>query len=285
MSKVVLAFGNRADEATLTGGTWVAGMPIDNLKDRVLSHTARSTNVVETSTKFDIALPKFRDVQCIALCRHNLQLDAKFRIRAFYDSGMTQCTYDSDWQFVWRRMYNTKDLPWRNSNFWAGKILAEDLEGFFWNLVHWMPTQISSRYWRIELSDTGNTFGYLEIGRLFMATGWMPTYNMEYGASLQYEARTEIEEAWDGTEYFAEKPPYRIARFNLGHLSEAEAMAQVFDMQRVSGISKEVLFSWSLDDVDRGVRRSFLGRMRSLSPIEQPYYDAHKAQFEIKELL
>ena len=33
------------------------------------------------------------------------------------------------------------------------------------------------------------------------------------------------------------------------------------------------------------IRRQFLGRLLKLSPIEYPYYNTHKAAFEVKELL
>jgi hypothetical protein len=62
-------------------------------------------------------------------------------------------------------------------------------------------------------------------------------------------------------------------------------MFRAFDIQRVASIHKEVLFVWDPADTKHLIRRSFLGRLQELSPLEQPYYDAHQTAFTVKELL
>lgn len=285
MSNALIAYQNRADECALSGGAWSAGLPLSNLQTRVQSNVARSANASPAASQFYCTLPKSRSIGVLALCRHSLSRDAAYRIRAYRDGALTDLAYDSGVLAVWPSVFASLDLEWGADNWWVGKFLAEDLVGYSWNLIHVLRSATYARYWRVELIDETNPAGCVQAGRLFLSDGWQPAYNMRYGASLAYEARTQIEEAWDGTEYFDERAPYRVARFDLGFLSESEAMGRAFEIQRIAGISKEMLFVWNPADTTHLIRRSFLGRARQLNAIEQPYPTIHQTSFEIKELL
>ena len=260
-------------------------MPLTNLQDRLLSRLARSTNLDTVSTQFLLSLTSARTISVLALCRHNLSGAATWRIRAYSDTGLTDLLYDSGSVNVWEAMYDQDQLEWQDDNFWSGQPRAEDFEGHYWNAIHVLPRIVSARFWKVEMVDASNPDGFVEVGRLFLSEAWVPTYNMSYGASIVYTSRTEVEEAWDGTEYFDVKAPYRTARFSLENISHEEAMFRAFDIQRVASIHKEVLFVWDPDDTKHLIRRSFLGRLQELSPLEQPYYDAHQTAFTVKELL
>lgn len=260
-------------------------MPLTNLQDRLLSRLARSTNLDTASTQFLLSLTSTRTISVLALCRHNLSGAATWRIRAYSDAGLTDLLYDSGTVNVWEALYGQDQLEWHNDNFWSGQILDEDLEGHYWNAIHVLPAPVSARYWKLELSDPTNYDGYVQAGRLFLSEAWVPAYNMSYGANIGYTSRTEVEEAWDGSEYFDIKAPYRVVQFSLEYLQHEEAMTRALDIQRVANIHNEVLFVWDPEDVQQLIRRSFLGRLRELSPIEQPYHNAYQTSFVIKELL
>jgi hypothetical protein len=108
---------------------------------------------------------------------------------------------------------------------------------------------------------------------------------MNWGASIGYEPRAEVTEAFGGAEYFVEASSPRVARFTLGWLSEAEAMRNVLEIQRQLGVSRELLLSLVSDDDLYRPMRSFFGRLRSVSPPALVYNDIWAVNFEIKELL
>jgi len=285
LANALLAYQNRVDSSTIVGGSWATALPLLNLKDRLLSKVARSTNTATASTQFTVTLSKGFTIHVMALCRHNLSSGATWRIRAFSDAGFTTQVYDSGTEQVWGAAQDSLQLEWQDDNFWSGRFEDEDLQGYYWNAIHILDVPTYSRYWKIELVDTTNTSGYLEIGRLFMSEAWTPTINMSWGASIGYNHRTQIEEAWDGTEFFDVRPPYRTAQFQLANMKTSEAMTRAFDMQRLAGVDKEVLFIYDKEDVQHLIRRAFLGRVRELSPIEQPYFEAHQTSYTVKELL
>jgi hypothetical protein len=79
---VMLGFPNRIDESSLSGGSWLAALPLANLKNRTLGKLARSTDLAPASTwlKMDLGAP--RKIRALDLRNHNLSAGAKVRIRA-----------------------------------------------------------------------------------------------------------------------------------------------------------------------------------------------------------
>lgn len=284
MANVLLGYQNRADDATLSGGSWTVGLPLTNLQNRVLSNPARSSDALVVSTKFNVTLDKARPVRVIGLIRHNISTGGLHRFTAYSDAGRTTLVYDSGWLDTWPAIYDVEDLEWEDDNFWELTISEEDRAGFQWNVFHCPTDLVYERYWTVEVNDTDNDDGYVEIGRLFVGNSFSPDTNMSYGQSIGYESRSSVEEAWDGTEYFDERLAPRVIRFSFEWLSTDEAM-RVLDIQRVSDITKELAVIYDPDETAQAVRRSFLGRIRKLSEIEQHLFEIHGTAFEVKELL
>lgn len=209
---------------------------------------------------------------------------ATVRPAGYMDSWQSY-TYDSGVTAVWPVVYPSGVLEWETDNWWSGQMLDEDKVGFNLTLINVLPMAAYAQYFRFEFFDTANAAGYVQIGRLFLASEWVPAENMELGASIAYETPTVVDTAISGTEYFDERLTYRVAKFSINLMTENEGFAQAFDLMRVVGISKEVLYMWDMGDTVYRLRRSFMGRLRALSPIEMPYATLTKTAFEIKELL
>lgn len=141
------------------------------------------------------------------------------------------------------------------------------------------------QYWRFDLTDTANTAGYVQLGRVFIGTNWRPDRGAATGATLGYESRSTTTEADDGAEYHTERRGPRVARFNIEAQTQDEAMRKVLEMQRQLGSTGEVLFQWDTSDTLYQPARAFLGRLRSLSPLTAINSNLWSASFEIKELL
>ena len=261
----LLAFPNRADEAALTGGLWSSALPRSNLQTRTIKEVARTSDATEASTQFLIDMGKARGVRVLALVDHNCTLDATYRVRGYTDGALTDLAYDSGVQPVFPDVYTESVMDWDDGTMWDLGPSTDYLNGLTATLIHILSERSVAQYWLVTLADAANDAGYLQFGRLFIGDGFSPAINMAYGASLQYESRDEIDETYSGAEYFRRRPSPRVARFELGGLTEDEAMSQAFDAQRILGTSGEVLFMYSTTDTTQLLRRSFLGRMRTLS--------------------
>lgn len=281
----MIGFPNRIDAATLSGGSWLAALPLANLQNRIIGKVARSTTDATTDTQFDIDFTAEKNIRVLSLTSHNLSLDALYRIRGSTVSNFATSVYDSGWLDVWPVVFLPDDLEWEDNNWWQGKYSDDQREGYTAALIHILPTSTMARYWRIEIDDTANTDTYIQIGRVFIGPAWQPTLNMSYGTSIGWETATEVQEALGGAEYFQRRTPFRSQRFALDRMSENEAMAQAFELQRRAGIDQEVLWIHNPSDTVHALRRRWLGRLRKLSAIEYPYHNVGKTAFEVKEIL
>lgn len=285
MANAIIAYGNQIDTATLSGGSWLSTLPLANLQDRRLGKLARTTDDATASTKFDLDFGGPRLLRVVGLIGHNFSPDALYRIRLSTVADFATTVADSGWTAVWPVAYPFGTLPWGSPSWWTGSYSAEDVASYDASTVYVAATTVSARYMRVEIDDTTNAAGYVEFGRLFAGDGWQPIRNMVYGAGVGWESRTTVQEALSGAESFDVRRSVRIARFGLEAMTESEAMAAAYEIQRSMGISGEVLFVWDADDTANAPRRRFLGRFRTLSAIENPGPDRWRAPFEIKELL
>jgi hypothetical protein len=169
-------------------------------------------------------------------------------------------------------------------HFWDLLPTDEEIAYYTKNIIYVVPQIVAAQYYQIEFFDSTNTNGYVELGRIFVGQTYQPVLNMNLGASIGYESPTIIDTAMSGAEFFDRRESFRIAQFTLDHLTYAESILNN-DIMKISGTDLEVLYIWDSADELNLQRRSFLGRLRALSPISQPYNTRYQTTYEIKELL
>lgn len=426
MANITLAWNNRADGGTLSGGSWSSLLPLANLQNRQVQKVSRSNNVTTASTQFVIDLGQARTIGVFALVVHNISVTGEVRIigsddasaftnlltfpsefenavwtkatttvtvnattapdgtttadlltatgansgvyqsvtigpstaymasvwlrastptsiqivtiqlpsstvttttcnvttnwQKFSISGTTQSTttsmqfyvggnstfttgeavfawgadvvtgsgaiYDSGWNNVWPSgMVPTSLLDWEDDNFWLGTLSQNARAGYQSPYIHILSAQQSLRYWRVEISDTSNTDGYVQIGRLFMASTWVPSVNYSYGAGLGYQDPTQVDVSLSGAEFFDTRSRFRVFDFDLEYIQGTEAYGYALELQRIAGTSGEVLVVPDVDDSTNLPARAFVGRLSQLGPVKQPQPQAYSCSFSIKELL
>lgn len=274
MSNFLLAYDNQADGATLSAGSWNASLPLDNLKNYVTSKKARSTNALAASTKLRFALAAAVDIGAVGLVATNASLAATYRLQLFSDSGFTVQIYDSGTVDV----YPTGSLG-------AGKPTLAEAQRWQQNIFHILSASTSARYGELQITDTANTDGYFEAGRLFVGLKFQPTRNAAYGrAALRLTSRTGMVEAEDGTPYFNTRRPRFSIPFSLDWLTEAEAMV-LLDMQALVDVHGEVLAMWDPGDIEYAYKRQVFGRLAQLDPIEHPLFATYATAFQVEGVL
>ena len=282
MESVVIGYQNRIDESTLSGGSWQA--PLSNLKERRLQAKARSSDLVLANTQFDITLEQGRPLGMVVLCAHNFSVDVKVRITLGSSLG-TSDILDSGWQEVWPAMYSTLALDWEDPNYWTGKLDEELRQEYPSNYVYIFPYKCNSQYLRVEIDDTTNTAGYVELGRVFVGRAAKQSLNVAYGATLTWKDDSRIGKNRLGSKTYEEVTKYRVANFTYDNATRTEALESLFEVQRLSGTTREVVFVGSDYDFDKGqlVRLAFLGTFTKLDEIQWYALDIHKTSFEIEE--
>ena len=137
---------------------------------------------------------------------------------------------------------------------------------------------VTARYWRISTASGG------DIGRVLIGPRFQPEVNIDWSPSLTVESRTQVIEALAGPEYFDQRPSRRVWQGHWSWLSEAEAISWI-GIQQAMDVSAEVYLIYDDQDVTYRATRNFLGRLRTLGPIEYPYLDQYGVALEIAELI
>lgn len=284
MSNILFSWINRCDSGTLSGGSWVSTLPLNNLKNRQVQRVARSTDDATSSTQFVIDLLSARAIGVLALAAHNISATGLVRVMGHTSNSWASPTYTSGWLPAWPENIALRSLlEWEDNEFWLANYSQELLTGYRAPFLHVLPVANVLRYWRVEIDDTANPDAYVQIGRLFLGPAWQPDVNYVYGAELVYEDMTPVETSLSGAEYFDPRPRARVFKCTLGGLDQAEAYSAVMEMQRTAGISGEVLQVPDPEDATYAPMRAFVGRMRRLSPVAHKEISQLTATVEIKE--
>lgn len=291
MGTMNIAWGNAIDRATLTGGAWQPTLPRSNMQVRALSIPARTTSAAEAATQFTATFSgSLPTVSVICLIGHNLSMGAQWRITARNAGGSVSAT--TGWLSVWPEI-PAGAMEWEDDNWWPGTPSA-DLAGYFRPLAIWTggrelwPAASASENpasWQIEISDTSNAAGYVQIERVFMGAALAPYETYEWGGSLGYVTETDVTENAHAVEFFDERPLRRVMKFNLPGLTADEAWGAALLLQRVVSISGEVVVIPDIDDVQYSLQRSFYGRLKQLSPISENRPRRNAQSFEVIEVV
>ncbi len=285
MRNVMLGFPNLIDLTTLYGGGWQATLPLTNLQTTELGAVARSVDCQASSTTFDVAMDRGRKVLAFALVNHNLSLDATVRLQGSNVADFSAVEVDSGEVEVWPVVYPIETVDFEDEEWWSGKYTEAQRAGYTWTFVLILDANAVFDYWRVAINDPDNANGFVEVGRVFLGPAWQPSVNFIYGDQLGWTTDTKSLRARSGADYFDRRTPRRSRAFRIEDLPTDEAFANAFELMRQAGIDQEILYIEDPDDTVHALRRRFLGRFATLSPIEHPYFEHRAANFSIEERL
>lgn len=262
MSTFLLAFPNRIDDATITGGSWIAGAPVTNVGTWALAETARSTNALTTSTKIRINHGAAVTARALVLMRHNLSSAATVRWMRGTTGGGSDVA-DSGTVNAWR-------------------FTPRAYDGAVYDVQVVQTSQTSAQYDEIEIVDTGNAAGYIEIGRVFVGPAFAPTYNPNYGLVDGHEDLSVIGRAHSGAQWPAASRRLRKVQFEMTALTLAEG-ATMHEMEQIEGTTGEVAHLPHIDIPGDMQRYGFVGLLQELSGIQYPRWEARGRAFSISQ--
>ncbi|CAB4136735.1 hypothetical protein UFOVP842_54 [uncultured Caudovirales phage] len=288
MANAVLAFPITSDNAAATyaGGSWVAALPLTNLKDDRLARVTRSTSASLANAQFTIDFGIAEWIRFVALVDHNFSRTSAVRVRGSNTAGdWSVTTYDSGWFDGWPVTSPLYVAPVGDASWLDGRMSATEAADYNLSAIYIAASATAARYWKIEISDIGNTAGYVQMGRLVMSRAWQPTINMSIGAKIGINTETSFQRSDAGPKYFNVQPRARSAAFTIQNMDTDEIFTNAFEMQRQLGLSKQLFFVWDASDKVHLFRRSFLATLRDLSPIEAASVSFFTAAFSAEEVL
>lgn len=283
MSNLFLGWPNRIDEAALSGGAWLSGLPLANLKERALSKVCRSVNASTGSTVIDLDLGQARSLRALALQNHNLSQAGSWRVKLGSSAGASDI-YSGSYQSAWSLSFDSGQLEWGGNNWWDGMV-DDDYIRHPYIAPMLLTTWYSARYVRIEISDAANPDGYIQMGRIFVGSGFVPALGARYGLSEGWEDLSRLDYTLSGALVADIGRRRRWAKFELGYIRQADEAPIVHEMLRRLGTAGEVLYLPNTSNWQDCQRYGFVGRLREMSAIEYPYVNARTIGLVIEELI
>lgn len=296
MANIGLAYSNRMDTATLSGGSWEAQLSLANSQDRIISRFSRSTDAATTNTYFDFDLGDMEFLQVFGLIRHSLTPGASVRIVLSqatdfsaipFDLTGASIVYDSGAVEVWPSLISAEDSEWEANNWWFGRLDEQKVNAYGQtNFIHPIASGVgvSARYGRVYIVEgSGPTAKpFVQFGRAWIGPWFQPERNYIYGASFDWEPLTTRRRAMGGMNHYRKRRMIRVFRFGFDSLTEQEAF-EVFDIKRILDLDGQVIVVADPDDVQTSFQRNFLGNVSAPDPVTHPNFGQYQASFEIKE--
>lgn len=247
MLNIVIAWDDKTQGGSLSGGAWDTGLALANLKTYDPKHVARSDDDSEASTQFVLDLGSSIELAIVAIVNHNLSDAAEVRFRVGPNADGSSALID---QTLTVGDFGTYTPA-------AGKAL-----------FYIAPTSIFGRYLLCEISDESNPDGYVQIGRCIVGPVLSPDVNITYGAQIALVDESRNTRAVDGTLYSDIVPKRRRMNGAFEVLTDSESFGQVYDMQNEVGVTLPVFVVLDPSLTGNQLQRSSLyGVFTELSPI------------------
>lgn len=275
-----------ADAGTLSGGSWRSTAPLANIQDSDIRKVARSTSEAEAHTQWrlDGGISPKRTWSMFALLGHSITTAGQWRIVCTDDASDTPANrlYDSGWINAWEPTVTFGSLPW-GAFPWSGVDAAAYPNHPL--SLHIAPSSIFARYVFIYLSDTGNSAGYVDVGRFLAGEAWSPTTNIAYDFSIRWLDPSEARRTEGARRILRKRKPYRVAEMAFEWLQPREAWGPLFEMQRF-GKATELLFVANPNDPpDIRFKRSFFGAIVDTAPITEVAFETLTMRLSLEELV
>lgn len=226
-TKAYFGFPRLSDSFTLSGGNWLSTYPQSNLQELPLSYVARTLNALVASTVIVATAASPVSASVVSLAAHNMSQSATIRVRTWTDVAGTLGLVDSGSMNVWAASYTTAEL--------SGAVWT-----WFYRFADPGPATVGKI--QIDITDTGNTSGYIQAGFLEIAGAFDVTYQFAPGAQYGERWRSQPVEAIGGAVFIDPRDHPRVFKAEFSTSTRADSLGKFYEMRRQLKMDQPVLF-------------------------------------------
>jgi hypothetical protein len=139
------------------------------------------------------------------------------------------------------------------------------------------------RYVRLDFRDPGKS--NVELGRVVISKAYQPSRNYKYNAAYGHRDQSDVFRAPSGSVSIRRGANVPFAKYAIQFTNERELRANVMEMQRRVGGSREVLVILDPDDDGFRIQRMYYGLMASVSQNVHQNFSLFEAGFEVEGLV
>lgn len=159
-------------------------------------------------------------IRFLLLYTHNLSAGAVIRLELSRFANFAVIDTDKTWGYSYPA-YGFGLYPFGLAEFGIGQRIGG--EGYNPFLLEFFENEIDASYYRLTITDTNNTDGYIQIGRMAMGDYWEPAINCDWGYT---QDRTEVgsrgRESRSGAWWERPLPQVRPVKISFSALSVSD---------------------------------------------------------------
>ncbi len=267
MADVTFATSELSDAGTLTTGNEVGTLPAVNLQDPQPTKKWRTSGLSSMYVVVDLGSAKA--INLVALIATNLSSGANWQIRgATSEANLTAAPG-----------YNSTSV-----SAWPGTGKPGGWTDQLFSLL-WLTTAQTYRWWRIDVTDSGNGDGYIEAGRLIIDAAWQPTIGLSPNWGVQWVDPGPREMSIGGNIYPTQRTHHRVIELALDFNDQTAMMANAFELQRKRGASKDVFVLVDPAGTTDLHRTSIYGLFSNLQPLVNTAFDIFSQIVTVEEMV
>ncbi len=143
-----------------------------------------------------------------------------------------------------------------------------------------------AQYFQIEIDDSLNVDGYIQAGRLFLASYWKPSVN--YATSnngLSFRNSTIESSTLSGGKYYWRRINPRNFSLKIPILPKNEVFDNAYRLLQQAGYDKEVCVIPDNEDTTYMQKRTFLATITQADPLAQLAGGYASFGFNVEEII
>lgn len=277
MANMILATPVYSDAATLSASNSPAGLSVGNLQKSSIGEVWRALDASAAYVVADLGASK--PINLVALLGHTGSSRSFGRIRA----ASTEAA------LITAPAYDSGNIPLRSHQSgydaaWAAGITDEQYGALETNhFLEWIQTSQNYRFWRIDIVDP--LASYIDVGRLYISDAWQPITNMNYGMGEGFIDPSKVARTAGGRLSATERKKYRFTEFGLSFSNQNEMYDHAFEIDRLRGTTRDVLYIQDPEATNHLQRRSIYGVMKGMQPIINSNFSIFEKSYRIEEII
>lgn len=152
--------------------------------------------------------------------------------------------------------------------------------GFHWAADGQAPRQF--RYWRIDVDDQSNPAGYVDFGRLYLSNELPFETNASWGVNIGYEDASQVRRGVTGGAHVLHRPPVPFMDMTVGFGSEAEMLGFALRLDRLRGVSRDILAILDHESPHYAAQRTVYGLMEQLAPVNLAAFRIFSKRYRVR---
>ena len=277
MGNLRVIFNNAADRASLSASTTSGNLSVSNLKRDIKSAVWRATS---TSANITAIWSTGETISGVALPFCNLTSGATIRVRGYVDTTTSTTIFDTG-------MVAACIGVALGLGSWGSDSLGVNAFSYGGGAYAraWITNPATVKKLVIDIVDTNNTAGYIEVSRLICGQYWEPSIGPEQGATMTVVDTSKHYRTEAGDLMTDVGTRHRKQTFSLPSLDSTDR-AKMWDILWGNGISRPIFISMYPNNADSRLEQShqLYGKLVTTPIMGTPYFNHQSATVDIEEI-